>query len=293
MLLLPDGTHLGSISGGCLEDDVREHARRVLASGQPETVAYDTTAENDLVWGVGLGCQGVVRIFLERLPSCPPPWVEPLLANLAARRDTVLIVDHGSAVPSGTQLAAGQPPEPGREGVFVETISAPPALVVFGAGDDARPLVALAKALGWHVTVADTRAAYADRARFPDAEQFGVAPAAELAGRFAPDERGVAVIMTHRYNDDLVLLRTLLPRPLAYLGLLGPRKRTDRLLEQLRADGFMPDAGKLARLHAPVGLDLGGRTPETVALAIVAEIQARLAGRSAGFLRERVGPIHD
>jgi xanthine/CO dehydrogenase XdhC/CoxF family maturation factor len=292
LLLLRDGTRIGSISGGCLEEDVLERAQRVLVTGRPETAVYDTTLENDLVWGVGLGCQGVVRIFIEQLPADNPRWVGTLATNLSNRRDTALIVDFGGAAPAGTQLAAGSRAAARGTMVFRETISAPPALVVFGAGDDAGPLVRIARTLGWHLTVADARKAYANATRFPDADDVVSAPLAELVDRVPLDERSFAVIMTHRYADDLQLLRTLLPRPLAYLGLLGPRKRTDRLLAQLEAGGFVPQPEMLERLHAPVGLDLGGNTPETVALAIIAEMQARFAGRIPGFLRERSGPIH-
>lgn len=163
---------------------------------------------------------------------------------------------------------------------------------MFGAGDDARPLVSFGSALGWHLTVADARAAYNTPERFPEAQVRHVAPANALAGLIPLDARSFVVVMTHRYRDDLPLLRALLPRPLAYLGVLGPRSRTERLLAELTQEGFVPDAAMLAKLHAPVGLDLGGGTPESVALAIVAEVQARLAGRSADFLRERPGPIH-
>jgi xanthine/CO dehydrogenase XdhC/CoxF family maturation factor len=292
LLLLPDGYRVGSISGGCLEEDVMERARRVLATGRPEMAAYDTTAENDLVWGVGLGCQGLVKIFIEKLPATRPLWVDVLGANLASRRDTDLAVEFGGPSPAGTHLAAGSPPTAPGNAIFLETLQAPPALIVFGAGDDAGALLRLATQLGWHLTVADARAAYATAARFPEANAIVVAPAAELADRLEFDERSFVVVMTHRFADDLYLLRALLPHPLAYLGLLGPRKRTDRLLARLNAEGFTPEPAMLAKLHAPVGLDLGGDTPETVALAIVAEIQARLARRTPGFLRERRGPIH-
>ena len=292
LLCLADGSRLGSISGGCLEEDLLEQARGVLDSGAARTVTYDTTAENDLVWGVGQGCQGVVRIFLERLPADSPVWVETLRAQLAARRAVPLAVHHGGPAPTGTQLTAALPASVPRAEVFLETIPVPPALVIFGAGDDAQPLAALAKTLGWHITVADARAAYATPSRFPSAAALIVAPAAELAARADPGAGDFAVILTHRYADDLELLRRLLPHPLAYLGLLGPRKRTDRLLAQLRAEGLAPTGEMLAKLHAPVGLDLGGRTPETVALAILAEVQARRSGCAPGFLRDRPGPIH-
>ncbi|HEX2861598.1 MAG TPA: XdhC family protein [Lacunisphaera sp.] len=289
LLLLPDGTRVGSISGGCLEEDIMERGRRVLASGQPELAVYDTTAENDLVWGVGLGCQGVVRVFLEHLPAARPSWIATLQANLRERRDTVLRVDYTGPVPGGTCLAAST----GAGGqAFTETVPAPPALLLCGAGDDAQPLARLAKETGWQVTVADARSAYASAARFPGADRIIAAPVAAIAAQLALDARTFAVVMTHRYADDRDFLRALLLRDFAYLGQLGPRTRTDRLLAELKADGFTPTDAQLAKLHAPVGLDLGGSTPETVALAIFAEMQARLTGRTPSHLRDRPGPIH-
>jgi len=287
LLLLPDGTRIGSISGGCLEEDVVERARRVFATGQPELAVYDTTVENDLVWGVGTGCQGVVRIFIERLPAERPAWLGDLAANLAARRDTVVDVDYAGPSPRGTHLAHGA-----NGTSFRQTIPAPPALLICGAGDDARPLAQFAREAGWHVTVADTRPAYADRARFPEVDRLLTGSAAEAVASAAPDARTFAAVMTHRFLDDLAFLRALLPRELPYLGQLGPRQRTERLLAQLTTEGPPLTASHLAKLHAPVGLDLGGNTPETVALAILAEVQARFAGRRPDFLRERPGPIH-
>ncbi len=294
LLVRSDGSHLGSISGGCLEEDLKEHARRVLQTGRAETIVYDTTAENDLVWGVGLGCQGVVRVFLERIPAAAPRWAAVLSEAIANRRTTELLIEHTGTTPRGTILAQDLPAttEADAAGVFRETVQPPPALAVFGAGDDVLPLARIARLLGWQVTVLDARGAYATAERFPAANRVVVAPAAEQAGRVASDDRTFAVVMTHRYRDDLALLRTLLPTPVRYLGLLGPRKRTARLLAELARDGFDPTPEMLAKLHAPVGLDLGGTTPETVALAIVAEIQAHLAGRAGGLLRERSGPIH-
>lgn len=293
LLLLADGRRVGSISGGCLEEDVLDHARRVIASGQAALVVYDTTTENDLVWGVGLGCQGVVRIFIEPLPAGRPAWLAVLRQNLRERRPTPLIVEYAGTVSPGTRLAAETTPgEPGA-GIFRETIAAPPALIICGAGDDAQPLARMALETGWHVTVADTRAAYATPERFAGVDQILAAPVGEIAAGLRPDARTFVVVMTHRYADDLAWLRTLLPRDFAYLGLLGPRQRTDRLLAELPAGGPAPTAAQLVKLHAPVGLDLGGGTPETVALSILAEIQTRLTGRTPGFLRDRAGPIHD
>lgn len=290
LLLLPDGTRTGSVSGGCLEEDVMDRARRVLASGQPELARYDTTAENDLVWGTGLGCQGVVQVFLERLPAERPAWIDTLAANQRDRRATTLAVQYVASAPTGTRLAS--PGEERPTGLFVETVPAAIALVICGAGDDAQPLARLADDLGWHVTVADTRAAYATPARFPAARAVLQAPAADLVKQLRPDDRTYVVVLTHRFADDVAFLRALLPQSFPYLGLLGPRSRTNRLMAALQDDGYIPAEKHLAKLHAPVGLALGSRAPETIALAIAAEIQARLAGVPPGFLRDQAGPIH-
>ena len=292
LLILKNGGRVGSISGGCLEDDVVARAQRVIAGNQVETAVYDTTSENDLVWGVGLGCQGVVHIFIEPLPRARPHWVTVLGENLRACRNTALTVVHGGERALGTGITREMPDGVSPDHVFQEVISAPSSLVIFGGGDDVRPLVRMAKELGWRVTVADSRPAYAAVSRFPEADAVVLVGPADAVVNLVADHTTFVVIMSHRYVDDLHFLRQLLPLPLAYLGLLGPRKRTDRLLAELRRDGFVPDQSMLARLHAPVGLDLGGNTPETVALSTLAEIQGCLSRRSPIHLRDRTAPIH-
>jgi xanthine dehydrogenase accessory factor len=291
LLVQRDGSRLGSISGGCLEEDVIARAQRVAATGTAEAVVYDTTSENDLVWGVGLGCHGIVRVLVEPVPG-RPEWAAALADNFAARRTTRLAITHAgdNVTAYGTRLA-GQA-DGDAASVFHETVQPPTALVIFGAGDDAQPLARLGSELGWHVTVADPRSAFATQARFPAANAIMVAPAAELVPRLNPSADALAVVMTHHYVHDVPLLRALLPRPLAYLGLLGPRKRADRIVEDLVRDGLSITPELRARLHAPVGLDLGADAPEQVALAIIAEMQATLAGRNARPLRERTRPIH-
>ena len=290
-LLVGGGQRIGSISGGCLEEDVLARAQRVLATGVAETVVYDTTSENDLVWGVGLGCHGVVRVLVERVAS-QPAWAEMVAAGFAARHETSLAVVHRHDDPArlgtreGTAMAAAGPD------VFVQRIPPPVAVHIFGAGDDAQPLARLAAELGWHVTVADWRPAFATAARFPQAEALVIGRAEELVARTAPDEATLAVVMTHHYVHDVPVLRALLGRPLVYLGLLGPRKRAERILDDLAKEGVAVTGEQRARLHAPVGLDLGADSPEQVALAIVAEMQAALTRRDARPLRERTRPIH-
>lgn len=293
LLVLPSGERLGSISGGCLEEDVLLRAQRVASTGQAECAVYDTTAENDLVWGVGLGCHGVVRILLERIPS-PPPWAAVLAANFAARVPTHLAVSYRAEDPtgSGTRVVRENESVP-ADTLLLEPVPPPIRLAIFGAGDDAIPLVRLGAELGWHVTVADPRSAFARVDRFPAADAVIAAPVAELVALVKPDAATLAVVMTHHYVHDTPLLRDLLPRPLAYLGLLGPRKRAEQILHDLAQAGLNVTPALRQRLHAPVGLDLGADGPEQVALAIVAEMQAALTGRDAQPLRLRARPIHD
>lgn len=293
LLVRADRIRVGSISGGCLEEDVMARAVQVQASGQPHTVVYDTTSENDLVWGVGLGCHGVVRVLLEKVEPATP-WAAALARNFAQRRTTALAVTHSLGAPSawGTRLAApGDCADPER--LFLDTIAPPIALTIFGAGDDAQPLARLAHELGWHVTIADPRAAFATAERFPQAHARVTGPAADLVAKVAPGPDTLAVVMTHHYVHDVPLLRGLLQRPLAYLGLLGPKKRAEKILADLGGAGLPITPEHRARLHAPVGLDLGADSPEQVALSMLAEMQAVLSGRDGRSLRDRARPIHE
>lgn len=329
LLWMADGARHGSISGGCLEEDVIAHAAEVLADGRSKTVVYDTTAENEEIWGVGLGCHGIVRVLLEKLPGRSSPALG-LLAGAVSRREAVAFATVFQAEPAeslGVCLAlaaSGGVSEalpapawrepflaetraalaadrshwrrfealPGRPEVFFELIPAAPALVICGAGEDARPLARLAGELGWRVTVADPRAAFATRERFPGAEAVIVTRPEAILPHTAPGARSFAVVMTHHYRHDVPFLRALLPHPFAGIGLLGPKKRAEKILADLARDGLAVTPEMRARLRAPAGLDLGAATPEEVALAILAELQAALAGRDARPLRERTRPIH-
>jgi xanthine dehydrogenase accessory factor len=292
LLVRSDDTRIGSISGGCLEEDLMARAHKVANTGVADAVVYDTTSENDLVWGVGLGCHGIVRVLLESVPP-HPRWAQTLVENFEARRTTRLIVYHGdrSIEPLGTNVA----PATNACGAdaFIEEIAPPRHLAVFGAGNDARPVVRLAKELGWRVTVADPRPAFATKERFPEANEVILGTAAELPAKVRLDADSLAVVMTHHYIHDVPLLRNLIAQPVRYLGLLGPKKRAEKIMADIAAAGFTPTAEQSARLHAPVGLDIGADAPEQVALAMIAEMQAVLSDRSARPLRERTTPIHD
>ncbi len=292
LLVAEDGRKVGSISGGCLEEDLVVRAREVLATGKPQVVVYDTTSENDLVWGVGLGCHGVVRVVLERLDPTSP-WIATLRENLAADRPTRLAVAFQPGGAIGTQLDPSFNAPPATD-VFRQEILPPQPLTVFGAGDDAQPLVAMAATLGWRITVADPRPAYTTQERFPQAARVLVIdPSKPLEPQgIALTDRSAVVIMTHHYIHDTPLLGQLLPRPLAYVGLLGPKKRATRILQDLTDQGASLSEADRARLHSPTGLDLGGDTPAEVALSILAEIQSVLALRDARPLRQRERAIH-
>jgi len=294
-MLVTDGrARIGTISGGCLEEDLLERSARVAETGSADVVLYDTTAENDLLWGVGLGCHGVVRILLERVPP-NPGWAVVVAENLRAGRATDLaVVWEGPGGPLGTMLgnAPAAARANGAPGVFNETVRPPTSLAIFGAGDDAQPLARLAQELGWRVTIADPRPAMATEARFPGVSRLVLGPAEELVGRAAPPPGSLAVVMTHHYKHDLPLLRHLLALPLGYLGLLGPKLRAERIMAEIAAEGIEVTPAMRERLHAPVGLDLGGDGPDEVALSIIAEMAAILARRDGRPLRERALPIH-
>ena len=332
MLVTADGQLAGSISGGCLEGDARRRARQCLAQGRPTLITYDSTdPDDDLSFGAALGCQGLVTVLLEPLDFAAPHNPLELLRTWAATAPAVLatvfaasnaggaaavgqrLLLHpdgrlaGSLSPAGAlypqmvedaraALAAGRPAThaypagAGTVQVSFELLRPPLRLRVFGAGADVQPLVRLAAGLGWQVQVLDGRPALAQPARFPEAERVQVLPLAQVP-TLPPDDHYV-LLLTHNYHYDLAVLRHLLPAPPAYIGLLGPRKKYERLLLDLTRD--TPDAAtRLApALHSPIGLNLGAETPEEIALAIVAEMQAVAAGRSAGFLRASAQPIH-
>jgi xanthine/CO dehydrogenase XdhC/CoxF family maturation factor len=298
LLVSDDGTRIGAVSGGCLEEDILARARQAAATGLAQLVVYDTTSENDLIWGVGLGCHGIVQVLVERLPA-RPAWADAVARNLKERQPSELAVTWHSedAKALGTRfldenVVSDRVGGAANPGIYFETVIPPPHLVIFGAGDDAQPLAHLAKDVGWLVTVADPRPAFATAERFPGADALVCAPPDELAARAAPGKDALAVVMTHRYVHDVPILRGLLALPLLYLGLLGPKKRAEKILDDLASDGLDVAADLRSRLHAPVGLDIGGDSPDEVALSIVAEIQAVLAGREGGPLRERQRPIH-
>ena len=341
MLITGDQHTIGTISGGCLERDVLENAIQVFENGVPLILTYDSTSEDDILWGTGLGCSGIVQVLLEKLPqregldyprflaACARGQQPGVLATVFERtgvspkapaqrlllhRDLRVeddIVDSDlrrqilqdarreleqlQAV--NTTLARGKTRRyettQGHSTVLLEPLLPPVPLVIFGAGHDAIPVVRLASELGWRTTVVDHRPAFARAERLPEADAVLLAHPQEAFATLSFNGRSAVLVMTHNYVQDLQVLQHLLTREFHYLGLLGPRKRAQRLLDDLKSQGIEPTEDQSARLFTPVGLDLGAETAAEIALAIVAEVQAALTDRRGGQLRRHKGPIHD
>ena len=286
LLVTAEGEPVGNISGGCLEGDVARIGREVIASGEPRIVEFDMTADQDAVWGYGLGCNGDIELFVEPMPSA----LEAVTILRTGAAGCLVTTLTGPAAGSHRLEADGdrvaRVDEVDGERVFHEPILPPFRLIVCSAGHDAIPLVRQAAELGWRVVVADVRRGLLNAERFPGAAEFASPDPAAAAEALAPDEGTAAVVMSHNYLRAIAYLRSFLDAPLAYLGVLGPRGRTEQMLTQIGR----PEA--MAKLHAPAGLDIGADGPEEVAHAIVAEILAVSRGRSGGPLSERRAPIH-
>lgn len=275
LLVAESGDFEGLVSGGCLEGDLATHARHVIESGEARVVTYDLRETNDELFGLGIGCDGLLRILLQRLS--PANAYEPFATIAACMRGDVtvncalVVADHGE-LPLGTTLI-GADASDARSGL-AETevlhlkLRPLPRLLVLGAGQDAVPVVALADLLGWRVTVVDHRPAYLEQSAFAVAEARVAAPAADLASHVALPSFAAAIVMSHHLTTDRSYLSVLAKSPVPYLGLLGPPGRRDRLLLELGNDGV----ALAGRLHGPAGLNIGADSPESIALSILAQI---------------------
>lgn len=290
LLVEESGDTLGSVSGGCLEADVREVAREVLATGTPTLRSYSTGTDEDVAWGLGLGCNGLVDVFVQSA-------TEGSFADHAARLRELLAGDAPFAIGTviggeslGMVASRAEAAEPtgvlragGRE-TFVEGLLPPPHLIVCGAGDDARPLAAYAADAGFRVTVVDHRPGFLEPAGFRQAARLVVARAEEPI-ELPPAERSLAVVKTHSLAHDRAWVRRLLAAGLPYVGILGPRARSEEILREI-------GAADASRVFGPVGLDIGADGPRQVALSIVAELLAFTARRRPRHLCERREAIH-
>jgi len=310
MLMTSSGGRAGSMSGGCLEGEIQKKAWWLTENG-PVIREYRTSSEDESGAPFGLGCNGTLHILLNRVDSEDSIRFD-LLESLRTERANVALAtilntpligrqrlypggDEGSnpllrqqAVETAlVRVAASEISEYlhlGEAEILVEALPPRPRLVLFGAGDDARPVVRFARLLGWDVVVADGRAHLATKQRFPEATDVKCAPAAELPFICNLRSDDAVVILSHSFEQDRVLLHALLPRPFRYMGLLGPRQRTAQLIEGIHMEA--PHFEGMKQLHSPIGLDIGAHTSETIALAIVAEIQSVLSRIDAAANKE-------
>jgi len=328
LLIRKHGHPIGTISGGCLEGDVRVAAEEVMESGAPQLLHFDLTADDEAVWGWGLGCNGVIDVFVE--PAEGAGRTAEAIREAIERQEAVASVlvieaDEGSATTPGARLVVH--PDGRVEGtlgdqlmdercteealgalreghsttvrilgdvrVFIEVLAPATRLLVCGAGHDAMPLVRFASNLGLAVEVIDDREAFLKPTRFPEAARLVKAEPVDAARAAEVDDRAFVIVMSHNFLRDKDYLRSFLGTAARYIGMLGPRARLDKILDALRAEGVEIRPEELEVVHGPAGLDLGGDGPEEVGWAIVAEILAVLNRRTGGFLKDRTGPIHD
>ncbi|MDB6025975.1 MAG: xanthine and dehydrogenase maturation factor, XdhC/CoxF family [Verrucomicrobiales bacterium] len=316
MLLTLDGASWGMVSGGCLESDVMDHARRALQSSQPRIVRYDSTSDDDIVFGTGLGCNGIIDVFIEPVTKefkdsfvsaaqcChrnrQPGAIATSVGNQeqAERPNEHAFFSAGRWVGSEhlasiLNLHAVEPDKTclidahGGEPVFIQQLLPPVHLVIFGGWLDVIPLIRMGKEVGFRVTVVDPRQRLSSRRLFHEADSVLLCSSAEALSQIQFDDRTVAVVMNHHFERDQETLSALSSRPLNYVGTLGPKRRQERMLNALKENGVLISEEFVQSLRGPVGLDIGAKTPEEIGLSIMAEILSVLNGRNAKPIRER------
>jgi len=329
LLLSAERWIAGGISGGCLERDVLGKAWWRTREG-PLVVTYDSTsADDEETWTFGLGCNGRVDVLLERLPATGEAHPLDFIARCLETRRPGVIATVFRGGPDGSVgrrllldadgVRSDLPPGPLRDAVhaaaaavareaktraeriegaagvhevLLEVIQPPRSLVIFGTGQDAVPLVRLAAALGFHLTVVSNTSGGAPAELFQEANVRLTASPRAIREKLRLEPDSAVVIMTHNLGHDRGYLQFALESECAYVGILGPRARTERLLSELAEGGFQPTPARRAALYSPVGLHLGAEQPEEIALSILAEVEARFRGADAQSLRLRPGPIH-
>ncbi len=330
MLIEDDGQLTGAISGGCLEGDALRKALLVMTEKRSRLVTYDTMDDDDAKFGVGLGCNGIIQVLIEPIdvadPNNPIRYLKTVnekrqkavlttLFSLQDKKDPqygtclllkedgniidhtpvlkdVLIADAKDALMNQHSSFKNYISENQNLTAFIEVIGPPVSVIIIGAGNDVMPLVDMADILGWETTVVDGRANYAKKERFVSACQVLVSKPEQVLEQIVFDERTVFLLMTHNYNYDMAMLRQLLRKNISYLGMLGPKKKRERMLNELKDEGITFTEQQLAILHSPVGLDIGAETSEEIALSILAEIKALFAGKDVQSLRTIREVIH-
>jgi xanthine dehydrogenase accessory factor len=328
MLITDDGKWVGSISGGCLEGDALRKARLVMSEKKPLTVTYDTSEDSNQNLGIGLGCNGVIDVLIEPVNEGDHSNPIRLFETLVSSRESValatifsgpdltgekfLINTHDDTLISFSDDRLNDLIRPDLRQVFdtkkseartyvfegktlqafIELIQPGISLMIFGGGFDARPVSQLAKSLGWEVTVTDECVAHIAPVFFPTADKLSLCHRDFVDRDFDITPFTACVLMSHNYEYDRDVLKKLLSSPAPYIGILGPRQRFDKMIDEFVAQGIQVTGEDLHRIHSPIGLDIGAEAPDEIALSIVSEIQGKFSNRSGGFLKYRKAPIH-
>lgn len=328
MLITDDGKWVGSISGGCLEGDALRKARKVMSEGKPVMVTYDTREDSNQNLGIGLGCNGVIDVLIEPLVGSDPhnpialfekiiadkqpvalatvfagPYCtgEKLLVTTAMKCESsfsngglhqMVLKDLSRVFETGRSEAKKYSLDKDTVEVFIELIQPAISLMIFGGGFDARPVSHLAKSIGWDVTVTDECVAHIAPVFFPTADNLSLCHREYIDRDFEITPFTACVLMSHNYEYDRDVLKKLLSTPTPYIGILGPRKRFDKMMDEFAGEGVRLTADDIHRIHSPIGLDIGAEAPDEIALSIISEIQGKFSNRSGGFLKYRNAPIH-
>ena len=327
-MLIEKDNNTGSISGGCLEEDLQNFAQKAMKNGTPQIIDYDYTDNDDYLFGTGMGCSGQLQILITPMPSKNGQHFINTLKNAIEKgSQTILITvvapkehsnfstgdtfiystDNTNNFPKGIDssirdLLQHNPSKNitftrslrkdfgGLEALF-EIFSPPLTLTVFGAGDDSKPLISSGIGLGWELQLVDHRPALADESRFPNVEKIYYAPSGQWPQKLKLPPSSAAVVMSHNYLQDHAILEKLLTLPLAYVGVIGSHARNKKLFKELEAKGIKPSNPK--NLYSPAGLDLGGDCPYALALSVSAEIHKVIHNATAVPISLGQGPIHN
>lgn len=270
MLFTRDRWISGGVSAGCIEGELREQAWNATTDG-PALLVFDTRSDNDIMWGYGMGCPGVIEVLVERFD---PSGDLSQISLALEQRQSIRILTSLKGPNLGSRswecgdvtYGSGDLIESNGEDVFVEDLPPGPRLVILGAGNDALPLDKMAREVGWITCVADHRAGLASVDRFPLADERITATVEDLPDRLQLDEHSFVVVMTHNYLSDLALIPTLLASETPYVGLVSSKQRADRLLMDMGLD-------RSAKFYSPVGLPSRAEGPEEIALTILAQLQ--------------------
>ncbi len=332
MLVTEDGELTGAISGGCLEGDALRKALLAINQWQNKLVSYDSMDDDDNSIGIQLGCNGIVHILFEPIDSTNENNPLALLEKaMQQRRNTVIVTlfslsnnaeqvgtclfttgrdnigyiadktienkiieDTEAVLSSGHSVIKNYLQHNGQLVIgLIELIKPPVDLVIAGAGNDAFPLVQMASVLGWHVTIVDGRKTHANAKRFPVAKNIIVAKPAAAINQIVINEQTIFVLMSHNYNYDLAMLQQLVSTKCNYIGVLGPKKKLEKMFKALQDEGITINSELKQKIYGPVGLDIGAETAEEIALSITAEIKSVLARKDGTALRNKDGFIHE